>query len=28
VKLEQQILVTDTGTELMSLYPFDAPLLE
>ena len=27
VKLEQQILVTDTGTELMSLYPFDDALL-
>lgn len=27
VKLEQQILVTDTGTELMSLYPFDDSLL-
>ena len=27
VKLEQQILVTDTGIELMSLYPFDDSLL-
>ena len=27
VKLEQQVLVTDTGTELMSLYPFDESLL-
>ena len=27
VKLEQQILVTETGTELMSDYPFDEALL-
>ena len=27
VKLEQQILVTETGTELMSQYPFDEALL-
>ena len=27
VKLEQQILVTETGTELMSRYPFDQALL-
>ena len=27
VKLEQQVLVTDSGTELMSLYPFDESLL-
>ena len=27
VKLEQQVLVTETGTELMSLYPFDEGLL-
>ena len=27
VKLEQQVLVTETGTELMSLYPFDDALL-
>ena len=27
VKLEQQVLVTDTGTELMSQYPFDDGLL-
>jgi len=27
VKLEQQVLVTGTGTELMSSYPFDADLL-
>ncbi|MEM8706981.1 MAG: Xaa-Pro peptidase family protein [Actinomycetota bacterium] len=27
VKLEQQILVTETGTELLSLYPFDDALL-
>ena len=27
VKLEQQIVVTETGTELMSRYPFDESLL-
>ena len=27
VKLEQQVLVSETGTELMSLYPFDDALL-
>ncbi len=27
VKLEQQILVTETGTELLSLYPFDNTLM-
>lgn len=27
VKLEQQVLVTETGTELMSIYPFDDDLL-
>ena len=28
VKLEQQILVTETGTELLSLYPFEESLLQ
>lgn len=28
VKLEQQVLVTDTGTELLSNFPFEAALLE
>jgi Xaa-Pro aminopeptidase len=27
VKLEQQVLVTETGTELLSLYPFESSLL-
>ncbi len=27
VKLEQQVLVTETGTELLSLYPFDDTLM-
>jgi Xaa-Pro aminopeptidase len=27
VKLEQQLLVTETGTELLSHYPFDDRLL-
>jgi Xaa-Pro dipeptidase len=27
VKLEQQILVTDTGHEVMSAFPFEAQLL-
>jgi Xaa-Pro aminopeptidase len=27
VKLEQQLLVTDTGTELLSLFPFEDELL-
>ena len=27
VKLEQQLLVTETGTELLSRFPFEATLL-
>lgn len=27
VKLEQQVLVTESGTELLSRYPFDEGLL-
>ena len=27
VKLEEQILVTETGTELLSQFPFEAALL-
>jgi len=27
VKLEQQVLVTETGTELMSTFPYDERLL-
>lgn len=27
VKLEPQVLVTETGTELLSLYPFESSLL-
>ncbi len=27
VKLEQQVLVTDAGTELLSEFPFEEPLL-